>query len=95
LAPYQRVNVLGTEGCIAIEIPFNPPADGPSRIWYEGALGREEILIDPANHYTLQGDLFSLAVLKGTEVPAPLADAVANMKVIEAVVQSHKAGGWV
>jgi hypothetical protein len=33
----------------------------------------------------IQGDLFSLAVLHDTPVPTPLSDAVANMKVIDAL----------
>ena len=41
------------------------------------------------------GDAFSQAVLNNTAVPTPIEDAVANMKVIEAVVQSAKTATWV
>jgi hypothetical protein len=47
------------------------------------------------DQYTIQGDLFSLAVLNDTPVPTPLSDAVANMRAIEAIVESGKTGGWV
>jgi hypothetical protein len=47
------------------------------------------------NQYTIQGDLFSQAVLEDKEVPTPLADAAANMRVIEAVVESSRSGTWV
>ena len=33
LAPYQRVNIMGTKGRIEIEIPFNAPPDQPNRIF--------------------------------------------------------------
>jgi predicted dehydrogenase len=55
----------------------------------------EKILLPVANQYTLQGDLFSQAVLDDTPVPTPLEDAVNNMKVIEAVFNSHAERGWV
>ncbi len=32
LAPYQRVNIFGTEGRVEIEIPFNAPPDKPYRM---------------------------------------------------------------
>ena len=40
------------------------------------------------------GDAFSQAVLNNTAVPTPIEDAVANMKVIEAVFQSSKTATW-
>jgi predicted dehydrogenase len=95
LAYYQRVNIFGTEGRIEVEIPFNPPLEAPTRIWHWRDDKLEEFVFDPANHYTLQGDQFSLAVLNGTAVPTPLEDAVANMEVIEAVVRSAQEGTWV
>lgn len=61
VAPYQRVNIMGTSGRIEIEIPFNAPADRPCRIWLQtGAeLGpAEEIHFDVCNQYTLQADAF-------------------------------------
>jgi predicted dehydrogenase len=94
LTPYQRVIIYGTEGRIEIEIPFNAPPDRPTRIWHERGGEIEEISFDICDQYTIQGDLFSQAILKDTDVPAPLEDAVANMKVIEAIVESSKSGGW-
>jgi predicted dehydrogenase len=95
LEPYQRVNILGTEGRVEIEIPFNAPPDRPCKMWHQRGEKIEEIVFDICNQYTIQGDLFSQAVLNDTEVPTPLEDAVANMKVIEAIVQSGKSGTWV
>lgn len=94
LAPYQRVHILGTEGRIEIEIPFNPPADRPCKMWRQRGTETKEIVLDACNQYTIQGELFSLAVLNHTDVPTPLEDAVANMQVIEAIVRSAKSGAW-
>jgi predicted dehydrogenase len=94
LVPYQRVNIFGSEGRIEIEIPFNAPEDRPCVMWYEHGDEAEEIVLDTANQYTIQGDLFSKAVLDDTPVPTPLQDAVENMKVIEAVLRSAQTGAW-
>jgi predicted dehydrogenase len=85
LAPYQRVNIVGTKGRVEIEIPFNAPPDEPCRMWHQRGSEIEEIVLEVCDQYTLQGDLFSRAVLEDTQVPTPLEDAVANMRVIEAL----------
>jgi predicted dehydrogenase len=94
LAPYQRVNVFGTEGRVEIEIPFNAPSDRPCKLWHQRGTRIEEIVLDIVDQYTIQGDLFSRAVLDDKPVPTPLGDAVANMKVIEAVVCSSEMWAW-
>ncbi|MFO1352730.1 MAG: Gfo/Idh/MocA family oxidoreductase [Gammaproteobacteria bacterium] len=94
LTPYQRVNIFGTRGRIEIEIPFNAPPDKPTRIWHEHGGGIEEITFPICDQYTLQGDVFSQAILEDKTVPTPIEDAVANMRVIEAVVASARRGVW-
>ncbi len=94
LVGYQRVNIFGTDGRVEIEIPFNAPADEPCKMWYQNTEQVEEIVFDICDQYTIQGDLFSQAVLNDTPVPTPIDDAVDNMRVIEAVVRSAKSGSW-
>ena len=94
LAPYQRVHILGNAARIEIEIPFNAPADTSTRIWIHSKTGREEIVFDTTNQYTIQGDLFSKAILENTSVPTQPEDAVNNMKVIESVFLSSEEGRW-
>src|SRR5207249_9480733 len=95
LSPYQRVNVVGTTGRIEIEIPVNAPAKRPCRIWYTHDSATDELVLDVSNQYTLQGDALSRAILEGTPAPTPLEDAVANMRVIDAVYESGREGKWV
>lgn len=90
LFSYQRVNIFGTAGKIEIEIPFNPPTDKPTRIWLETDSGKKEISFAACNHYTIQGDLFSQAILNDSQVPTPLEDAVANMQVLEAIRENAR-----
>jgi predicted dehydrogenase len=95
LVPHQRVNICGTEARVEIEIPFNAPTDRPTRLWLHKKNSTEEIEFDTADQYTIQGDLFSQAILKNETVPTPFEDAVNNMRVIEAVFESGSKAGWV
>jgi predicted dehydrogenase len=95
LAPFQRVNIVGTDGRIEIEIPFNAPPDLPCKITYQHGGEGGEISFDICNQYRIQGELFSKAILQDAEVPTPLNDAVANMKVIDALVRSAENDTWI
>jgi len=46
------------------------------------------------DQYTLQGDAFSRAVLGQAPLEFPIEDAIANMRVIDALFRSAKSGGW-
>jgi predicted dehydrogenase len=84
LVPYQKMHIFGTTGHIEIEIPFNAPPDKPTRIFVNGEV--EEFPV--CDQYTIQGELFSRAILEGGEVPVPLEDALKNMAVIEEILKS-------
>jgi predicted dehydrogenase len=94
LASYQRVNILGTQGRVEIEIAFNAPPDRPCRVWHQRGDKVEEILLPVVDQYTIQGDLFAQAILNDTPVPTPIEDAVANMQVIERIFESAREGTW-
>jgi len=95
LVPYQRVNIFGTEGRVELEIPFNAPRDAPHRLWHQRGLEVTEHIVGPHDQYKIQGDLFSRAVLDDTPVPTPLEDAVANMRVIDALFESAAQNAWI
>lgn len=93
-APHQRVNLVGTNGRVELEIPFNAPPDKPCVIWHHENQNSRRIELPIADQYTIQGELMSRAILEDTPVPTPLTDAVANMEVIEAIFQSARSGNW-
>jgi len=95
LQPYQRAHIVGTEGRIELEIPFNAPPDRPCRLWHQRGDQLNEIALEVCDQYTLEGDELSRAILDDTPVPTPLEDAVANMRAIDALVASARSGGWV
>jgi len=94
LVYYQRTQILGASGRIEIEIPFNPPNDQPTRIFIgDGSTVRTEEF--PAcDQYTLQGDLFSRAILDNTEVPVTLESGLSNMAVLGSLFRSARSGRW-
>ena len=66
----------------------------PARLWHQRGSETELIEFDICDQYTIQGDLFARAILEDTEVPTPLADGIANMRVIEAIVRSGTNSTW-
>jgi predicted dehydrogenase len=54
----------------------------------------EEIRFDVCDQYALQTDAFARAIIEDKPVPTPLADAVANMRVIERITASAEKGVW-
>ena len=97
--PYQRVQAIGTRQRLELEIPFNAPLGGATRIFVDdaslpgGASARSET-ITPCNMYTLQGDAFSQAVRGQIHLPYGLDDAMCNMRVIDAMFKSGLSGLW-
>jgi len=94
LMPYQRTQVLGTDGRIEIEIPVNAPPDTATRIWLYKKEKTEEITFEAVDQYTLQAEYFSKAILVDSQVPIPLEDAVNNMKVMDAFRKSAEIKMW-
>ena len=97
--PHQRVLVLGSKAKLEVIIPFNAPPNERTAITidtgapHDGSLARREIL--PAvDQYTEQAEAFALAVLGEKPLPWGIDDAIASMKVIDAVFESEKTGAW-
>jgi predicted dehydrogenase len=92
--PDQRVHVYGTEGRVAIEIAFNIPLDRPTRVFVTSggdppvAPDTEVLTFETADQYRIQAERFAAAVLDGTPLPIPPADAVGNLRVIEQLLGS-------
>jgi predicted dehydrogenase len=96
---FQRMELLGTTGRLAVEIPFNAPIDRPTQITvadgmaiYGGKVEVEEI--EACDQYTIQGDAFSRAIVEDSAVPVSLEDALGNMQVIDAMFRSAETGEW-
>lgn len=96
----QSLQVLGSKAKLDIVIPFNAPANERTAITvdtgapFDGSLARREIL--PAcDQYTEQAEAFALAVLGEQALPWGVEDAIASMKVLDAIFASERSGGWI
>lgn len=95
----QRMEFLGTQGNIEMEVPFNAPNNQPSRLFIDDGRdllggGRSIETTPTCDQYTIQGDLFSQAIREGGEVPVPVEDAIRNMEAIDAIFHSAESGKW-
>ena len=94
----QRVEIYGTEGRISIGIPFNIPPDLPTRIAIVSggdppvAPSVETMEFASADPYTVEADLFAAAVLDDAPLPVAIDDAVANLRVMEAIFDAAARG---
>ncbi len=94
----QRVDVYGTKGRIHVPIPFNIPPDRPTEVHVIAggdppvAPATEVLAFAPADPYACEAGAFAAAVLDGTPVPTPTADAVANLEVIERLFAAGERG---
>lgn len=99
IAGHQKVQVLGSKAKLEITIPFNPAPDERTAITidtgapFDGSLARREIL--PAcDQYTEQAEAFALAVLGEKPLPWGIEDAIASMKVLDAIFTSERTNAW-
>jgi len=94
----QRVHAYGTEGRISIWIPFNIPPDRPTEVYLTAGgdppvAPRTEVLtFETADPYTVETELFAAAILDDLPTPVPPEDAVANLRVIEQILQAAGSG---
>jgi predicted dehydrogenase len=92
-APHQRVNIVGTEGRIEIDIPFNAPPDKPNRYTVYGAKTKV-IDLPVADQYRLQAEAFGRAIRGKEKLAWGVEDAIRNMKILDALFRSEKSKRW-
>jgi predicted dehydrogenase len=91
---WQRVDVLGSDGELTVVLPFNTYPDTPMQVSVSTSVGSRQIYAPAADQYVEMFEAFSRVVREGGTEPTPPEDAIANMKVLDALVRSEKSGGW-
>jgi predicted dehydrogenase len=99
LAPFQRVQALGTKGRIEIRIPFNAPPDEVTQILVDtgrqhGDRSAEGIELAVCDQYRLQGEAFARAVRGEEPLIGGVDDALVNMSILDALRRSEASGAW-
>lgn len=100
MTPYQRFQLVGTKKRLEIVIPVNAPQGEPvtlrlddGSILGDGAI--ETLTIEPCDQYAELVDVFGRAISGDIQLPYGVEDAIQNMKILDALFESDKKGGWV
>lgn len=99
LAFFQRVVILGTQGRIELPTPFTHPIPQASRIVIDSGASSDgsSATIEPfefVDQYLLQCDAAAAAFRNEATQEFPIEDAIANMRVIDALYRSAESGRW-
>ena len=99
LAPHQRLQLCGTRGRIELPIPVNAPQGAKTTILIDdcSALDGAGIItetVPASDQYRLQAEAFSRAVRGESTWPYGIEDAIANMRVVDALFRSEGSGRW-
>ncbi len=82
--------ILGTKGTLSVENMWQEP-DVPAQVYLRKDSGLTTFEIEPQNHFRLQAEAFSRAILEGGPSPYPLEDSLLNTRVCTAVLRSIEA----
>lgn len=87
----QGCEIVGTDGTISLARPFQPEED-PAALVITTPQGARTVEVPGANQYTLMLDAFAGTVLDGAPLRYPPADAVANMRALDALARAARSG---
>ncbi len=99
LATYQRVTLLGATGRIEVHVPFTPAKEHACRILIDTGNAQDGTSAEveefsPVDQYALQCDTAARVFQGEAEQEFPIEDAIANMRVIDALYRSGASGHW-
>lgn len=86
----NTLQVVGDKGLIEVPSAFVTGTDDGSNFFVTADGMREEIQVPDVNQYAAQADDFARAILGKQPLPFPPSDAVNNMRVIDACLQSAR-----
>ena len=96
IEPIQYAEAIGDEGSLYLERPFYNDSNEPvQRLRVTRNRVQEVIEVPDRNHYGAMADAFALSIFNNSQVPTPLADAIANMRAIDAIFKSAAERKWI
>lgn len=93
--PGQYVNIHGEHGSIFMPLPYSPQPANSTSVMLKRNDVHEEFVQEPSDQYRIMADEFAQSVFAKAHVPTPLSDALANMKIIDAIFASAKDSQWI
>ncbi len=99
VAPHQRLKLCGTKGRIEIPIPVNPPQGAPTRLLIDDCRRSTVPASSPrhcrrATSTSCRARRSRARCAARSPLPYGIEDAIANMRVIDALFRSERSGAW-
>lgn len=99
LARFQKVELFGTRARLEVPVSVNAPQGQATEILLDGsgALDGSGVVreaLPACDQYALQCDTAAQIFLGEIPPPHPIEDAIANMRVIDALLRSGNSGHW-
>jgi predicted dehydrogenase len=96
---HQRLEIYGATGRVELPIPFNPPLGGAARILVDanraiGSSSARSIETAPVDQYQLEAEAFGRAIRGLSPLTYGVEDAIANMRVVDALLRSSASNRW-
>ncbi len=88
----SEYEIIGTLGGVKCETVWNNPDDSPIVSWWTDAGEKHTLELEPANHFVLEIEHFSDAILNNTMPSLNFTDAKANCKAITTALESAATG---
>jgi len=100
LVGHQKIEAVGDKARAEIVIPFNAPQGQPTALIVDHGYGFDECLarrevIPPSDQYTLQAEAFAEIVFGERPQLYGIENAIQSMRILDAIFESEKTGGWV
>ena len=98
-ATHQQFSVLASNGWLRCDFPYAHGRPTACHVFIgdhtsAGSIETATCAFEPVNQYTLQVDRFS-RYLRGEPVPSrPIEDSLLTLRIIEALFESARSGGW-
>lgn len=86
----NTLEIIGTEGRIEVPAAFVVNQDERDHFYVYTKDGNREVEVPHLNQYSLQADAVGKSIRHGDPLPYPAADAVLNMKVMDACLLSAR-----
>ncbi|GAA4226980.1 putative dehydrogenase [Sagittula marina] len=95
----QQLTLLGSDGYLVFDAPFNCPADHPARLAVDSGAdllggGRALLACPPVDQYRLQAETFAQAVRQARPDPATAGDILGNAATLEALARAAQSHRW-
>jgi predicted dehydrogenase len=99
VTPMQEMRIFGSEARLDLARPYVPAKDRPTEIVIDRAkiIGEDATTIEtfaPADQYAIQCAEFAARLRKREGPEFPIEDAIANMRVLDALKRSATSGVW-